>query len=341
MQVSKRQTISLLAGGAGFLGSHLCDRLVQDGHLVLCLDNLLTGTLENLSHLVGHNNFSFVERDISERIDIADLGLPESRIDYVLHFASPASPKDYLAYPIDTLKAGAFGTYNALNLARATGATFLLASTSEVYGDPMINPQPESYWGNVNPIGPRSVYDEAKRYAEAMTLAYHRVHGVPIRIARIFNTYGPRMCPNDGRALPNFIAQALKGHPLTIYGSGLQTRSFCYVDDLVEGLMRLLYWEPCAHASDTAGALAGKEELACVFNLGNPSEITIMEFARAVLEASGSSSELVHLPLPQDDPHVRQPDIAKARALLGWQPTVDLYTGLRKTLEWFKREGCL
>ena len=304
---------TLITGGAGFLGSHLCDRFIGEGHEVICVDNLITGNRDNIAHLFGNPNFKFIHHDVTEYIYVA------GDLDYVLHFASPASPIDYLELPIQTLKVGAMGTHKVLGLAKDNNARLLLASTSEVYGDPLIHPQPESYWGNVNPIGPRGVYDEAKRFAEAIAMAYHRVHGMEIRIVRIFNTYGPRMRPHDGRVVSNFITQALRGEPLTVYGEGEQTRSFCYVDDLVEGITRLLF-------SDAAGPV----------NVGNPVEMTVMELAEFVQELSGSEAGIVKEPLPTDDPKVRRPDISRAREILGWEPKVDLRDGLKKTLEYFK-----
>jgi dTDP-glucose 4,6-dehydratase len=307
---------ALVTGGAGFLGSHLSERLLEEGCEVICVDNLKTARKENLADLQSRRGFTFLHRDITEPVFI------DGPIDFVLHFASPASPTDYHRHPIHTLKVGALGTYHALGLAKAKTAKFLLASTSEVYGDPLVNPQPESYWGNVNPIGPRGVYDEAKRYAEALAMAYHRAHNVDVRIVRIFNTYGPRMRTDDGRALPNFMAQSLRGEPITIQGDGRQTRSFCYVSDLVEGVLRLL----------RVG-----EKNAPVVNLGNPEEITILDFARQVIQVTGSNSELVFRPLPEDDPTVRRPDITKAQQLLGWNPQVSLREGLQKVLPYFEQ----
>ncbi len=306
-------TTSVVTGGAGFLGSHLCDRLIAEGHRVICVDNFLTGRHRNIAHLESRPDFRLVEHDVSRYIDI-----PEP-VDYVLHFASPASPIDYLELPIQTLKVGSLGTHNTLGLAKAKGARLLLASTSEVYGDPLIHPQPESYWGNVNPVGPRGVYDEAKRFAEAMVMAYHRVHSLETRIVRIFNTYGPRMRPRDGRVVPAFIQQALTGEPLTVFGDGGQTRSFCFVSDLIEGIYRLLQSE--------------REEPT---NIGNPHEMTIREFAEHVLEATGGASEIVNRPLPTDDPKTRQPDITIARRHLGWEPLVPLAEGLAATVEYFR-----
>lgn len=312
----------IITGGAGFLGSHLCDRLLASGCEVLCLDNLLTGAERNIAHLLGHPRFQFIKYDVCDYIYV------ERPVDAVLHFASPASPKDYLEYPIHTLKVGAFGTHKALGLARAKGARFMLASTSEVYGDPLVNPQPETYWGNVNPISPRGVYDEAKRFAEAMTMAYHRYHGLDSRIVRIFNTYGPRMRPSDGRLVSNFIVQALRGEPLSVYGDGSQTRSFCYVEDMIEGLMAVLF-----HPSDrsverrTDRAFLyrngdNEDSIHHPINLGNPEERTVLDIAQIVLQATGSTSPLRFLPLPVDDPHVRRPDTSRASRLLGWTPRV-------------------
>ncbi len=300
----------LVTGGAGFLGSHLCDFLLAHGCDVVCMDNLLTGSLDNIAH-IQDPRFIFVEYDVTNFITI------KGDLDYVLHFASPASPIDYLELPIQTLKVGSLGTYRALGLAKARGARFLLASTSEVYGDPLVHPQREDYWGNVNPVGPRGVYDEAKRFAEAITMAYHRFHQVDSRIVRIFNTYGSRMRLTDGRAIPTFIRQALRGEPLTMYGDGSQTRSFTYVSDLIEGIWRLMH----APVNDPV-------------NIGNPREMTLLELAKHVLRATGSRSEIVFRPLPTDDPKVRQPDIGKARRVLGWVPTVELEEGLARTVEW-------
>ncbi|HXW16584.1 MAG TPA: UDP-glucuronic acid decarboxylase family protein [Terriglobia bacterium] len=319
--------LTLVTGGAGFLGSHLCDRLLAEGHDVICLDNLITGRRENFQHLLSQPHFRFVLHDVTRPIDFPALltsspGQPpfsSRRLSYILHFASPASPKDYARHPIHTLKVGALGTYHALGLAKAHGSVFLLASTSEIYGDPEISPQPERYWGHVNPIGPRSVYDEAKRFAEAISMAYRREHGVKVRIVRIFNTYGERMRLEDGRALPNFMVQALLGQPLTVYGKGSQTRSLCYVSDLVEGLYRLLL-------SNETGPI----------NLGNPEEVSILQLAEAILRATQSNSSIVFEPLPEDDPQRRQPDITAAREKLGWQPHVSLEQGLAKTLPYFQ-----
>jgi dTDP-glucose 4,6-dehydratase len=303
----------LVTGGAGFIGSHLCERFLKDGHEVVCVDNLLTGDIDNVAHLMANRRFTFLEQNITNYVYVT------GPLDVVLHFASPASPVDYLELPIQTLKVGSLGTHNALGLARAKGARILVASTSEVYGDPLIHPQREDYWGNVNPIGPRGVYDEAKRFLEAMTMAYMRSHGMETRIVRIFNTYGPRMRMRDGRVVPNFMCQALLNEDVTVYGDGSQTRSFCYVDDLVEGITRLLW----------------SEEKNPV-NIGNPAEMTILQFAHRIIELSGSRSQIVNKPLPVDDPKVRQPDIGKARRILGWEPKVSLDEGLRSTIDFFK-----
>ena len=303
----------LVTGGAGFLGSHLCEALRARGDSVVCMDNLLTGNEKNIDPLKGRAGFDFVRHDVTRPIDFP------GPLDAILHFASPASPFDYLEHKIHTLKVGSLGTHNALGLARAKGARFLLASTSEVYGDPLVSPQKETYWGNVNPVGPRGVYDEAKRFAEAMTMAYHRAHGVDTRIVRIFNTYGPRMRPHDGRVVSNFIVQALQGEPLTMYGDGSQTRSFCYVDDEIEGIYRLF--------------LHGDAQPT---NIGNPHEFSVRQLAELVLELTGSSSTLAFRPLPEDDPKVRQPDITRARTMLGWEPQVDLREGVRRTIEYFR-----
>ncbi|MCS6879715.1 MAG: SDR family oxidoreductase [Oscillochloridaceae bacterium] len=306
----------LITGGAGFLGSHLADRFLSEGHEVIAMDNLITGTTDNIAHLAGHPRFLFIKHDVTNYIYV------DGPLDAILHFASPASPIDYLELPIQTLKVGALGTHKALGLAKAKGARFLLASTSEVYGDPQVHPQPESYYGHVNPVGPRGVYDEAKRFAEAMTMAYHNYHGLDTRIVRIFNTYGPRMRLRDGRVVPNFIRQALKNEPLTVYGDGLQTRSFQYVSDLVEGVYRLLF----------------SDEVEPV-NIGNPGEFTIREFADVVIRLTGSKSTIVYKDLrTRDDPQVRQPDISKARRVLGWEPLVTLEEGLRQTIPWFREE---
>ena len=303
----------LVTGAAGFLGSHLCDRFLADGHDVVGMDNFVTGRPENIAHLIGRPQFSFVQHDVTNFIYV------DGVLDGVLHFASPASPRDYLELPIQTLKVGSLGTHKALGLAKAKRARFLLASTSEVYGDPTVHPQPESYWGNVNPIGPRGVYDEAKRFAEAITMAYHRFHGVDTRVVRIFNTYGPRMRAHDGRVVSNFIVQALHGEPLTMYGDGSQTRSFCYVDDLVDGIVRLF------HSAETDPV-----------NIGNPVEFSVRELAERVLRLTGSRSSMVAEPLPQDDPKVRQPDITRARTLLGWEPKVTLEQGLERAIAYFR-----
>ena len=304
----------LITGGAGFLGSHLCDRFLEEGHQVVVMDNLITGSTANIEHLAGNENFHFIKQDVTEYLYV------EGKVDAILHFASPASPIDYLELPIQTLKVGALGTHKTLGLAREKKALYLLASTSEVYGDPRVHPQTEDYWGNVNPIGPRGVYDEAKRFAEAMTMAYHRYHGVETRIARIFNTYGPRMRLEDGRVVPNFIAQALRHEALTVYGDGSQTRSFCYVSDMIEGIFRLLH----------------SDEVEPV-NVGNPQEMTIMELAHLVNDVTDNSAGVVFEPLPADDPQVRQPDITRAREVLDWEPVVPLEEGLRTTISWFER----
>jgi dTDP-glucose 4,6-dehydratase len=305
---------TLITGGAGFIGSHLCERFLAEGHEVVCVDNLLTGSRRNFDHLLTNNHFNFIEHNISEPVEI------DGPVDNVLHFASPASPVDYLAHPIPTLKVGSLGTHNALGLAKAKDARFLLASTSEIYGDPDVHPQREDYWGNVNPIGPRGCYDEAKRFAEAITMAYHRFHGVKTRIVRIFNTYGPRMRLNDGRVLPNFMKQALRGDPITIYGKGEQTRSFCYVSDLVEGIYRLLH-----------------VDFSQPVNLGNPSEITVHELAQEIIAlVEGTKSKIVYENLPEDDPKRRRPDITRAHTLLGWNPTIDRAEGFRRTLAYFR-----
>ncbi len=305
---------SLITGGAGFLGSHLCDRLIAEGHHVICIDNLVTGSTDNIAHLFGNPNFQFVHHDVTNYIFV------EGPVDYILHFASPASPIDYLKLPIQTLKVGSLGTHKALGLAKAKGARFLLASTSEVYGDPLVHPQPEEYWGNVNPIGMRGVYDEAKRFAEALTMAYHRYHGVETRIVRIFNTYGPRMRIDDGRAIPTFLSQALAGEPITVFGEGKQTRSVCYVTDLVDGIFKLLM-------SDTPDPV----------NIGNPDELTMLELAEEIRALAGSASSLEFKPLPKDDPQVRQPDITRARQILHWEPKVGRAEGLRLTYDYFVR----
>jgi dTDP-glucose 4,6-dehydratase len=305
--------VSVVTGGAGFIGSHLTDRLLAEGHRVIAVDNLITGHLTNIEHLAGNQNYRFIKQDVTQYIFLPD------EIDYVFHFASPASPIDYLELPIPTLKVGALGTHNTLGLAKSKKATFLLASTSECYGDPLVHPQKEDYWGNVNPIGPRGVYDEAKRFAEAITMAYHRYHGIDTKIVRIFNTYGPRMRLRDGRVVPAFIGQALAGIPLTIFGDGSQTRSFCYVSDLIDGIFRLAmsdFHEPV--------------------NIGNPREMTIKQFAEEISRITGTKSRIEHRPLPVDDPKVRQPDISRAREILGWQPQVDFDEGITQTIEYFR-----
>jgi dTDP-glucose 4,6-dehydratase len=303
----------LITGAAGFLGSHLTDRFLADGHEVVGVDNFLTGSRANIAHLADNPRFTLIEHDVSRYIAI------DGQVDGILHFASPASPIDYLQFPIPTLKVGSLGTHNTLGLAKAKGARYLLASTSEVYGDPQVHPQPESYWGHVNPVGPRGVYDEAKRFAEAMTMAYHRYHGVPTRIVRIFNTYGPRMRAHDGRVVSNFVVQALKGEPLTVYGEGQQTRSFCYVSDLIDGIYRL-FWSERVEPT----------------NIGNPTEFTVLELAYLVREVIGARVAISFEPLPTDDPKVRKPDITIARSVLGWDPKVDLRTGLERTIEYFR-----
>jgi dTDP-glucose 4,6-dehydratase len=309
----------VVSGAAGFIGSHMCDRLLLEGHSVVGLDNLLTGSMENLSHLESRAAFQFVGHDVSQPWNSSPEG---GAVDAVLHMASAASPKDYMAHPIETLEVGSAGTRNMLELARAHGARFLLTSTSECYGDPLVHPQVETYWGNVNPVGPRSCYDESKRFAEAMTMAYHRTHGVRTTIARIFNTYGPRMQLQDGRVVPAFLDEALRGEPLTVFGDGSQTRSFCYVSDLVDGLYRLLL-------SDERYPV----------NLGNPTEMTILEFAEQIRKLTNSTSPIVRQPLPEDDPKQRRPDISKARRILGWEPNVPLEEGLKYTAEYFQRKA--
>lgn len=303
----------LITGAAGFLGSHLSDRFIREGYHVIGMDNLITGDMKNIEHLMNLPDFEFFHHDVTKFIHVP------GHLDYILHFASPASPIDYLKIPIQTLKVGALGTHNCLGLAREKKARILVASTSEVYGDPLVHPQTEEYWGNVNPVGPRGVYDEAKRFMESITMAYHTYHGVETRIVRIFNTYGPRMRLNDGRALPAFIGQALRGEDLTVFGDGSQTRSFCYVDDLIEGIYRLLM-----------------SDYALPVNIGNPNEITLLEFAEEVLKLTGASVKIIHKPLPVDDPKQRRPDISKAKALLGWEPTIGRTEGLKKTYDYFK-----
>lgn len=305
--------VSVVTGGAGFLGSHLVDLLLREGHRVIAIDNLVTGSVDNISHLAGDARFRFIKQDVTEFLFL------DGPVNYVWHFASPASPIDYLELPIQTLKVGSLGTHKALGLAKHKGARFLLASTSEIYGDPLVHPQTEDYWGNVNPIGPRGCYDEAKRFAEALTMAYHREHAVETRIVRIFNTYGPRMRLNDGRVVPAFVGQALAGRPLTVFGAGAQTRSFCYCQDLIEGIYRLM--------------LRGTSE---PVNIGNPHELTVLEFAREILRLTGSRSRIRFEPLPKDDPRQRRPDISRARERLGWEPQVPLEEGLKRTLEWFR-----
>ncbi|HQU32056.1 MAG: SDR family oxidoreductase [Planctomycetia bacterium] len=306
---------TIITGGAGFIGSHLCDYLIEKGHEVVCIDNLLTGKMDNIVHVIGNCQFRFIKHNVSDYIYV------DGQVDNVLHFASPASPSDYLEFPIQTLKVGSLGTLHSLGLAKAKRARFLLASTSEVYGDPQIHPQPEDYWGHVNPVGPRGVYDEAKRFAEAMTMAYHRFHGIDTRIVRIFNTYGPRMRVNDGRALPNFMCQALRNEDITVFGDGSQTRSFCYISDLVEGIYQLLL----SHEHDPV-------------NIGNPEEITIRQLAQEMIALTNSKSKIVFKQLPVDDPKIRQPDISKARTVLKWEPKVLRAEGMRKTLAYFREE---
>ena len=308
-----QQTVSVVTGGAGFLGSHLCDRLVAEGHSVICIDNLVTGSESNISHLFGNPQFRFVQYDVTNYLFV------DGDVDFVFHFASPASPIDYLKLPIQTLKVGSLGTHKTLGLAKAKKARFLLASTSETYGDPLVHPQKESYWGNVNPVGPRGVYDEAKRFAEAMTMAYHRYHGLDTRIVRIFNTYGERMRIEDGRAIPAFMAQALRNENVTVFGDGSQTRSICYVSDLIDGIYRLMMSDHFLPV-----------------NIGNPEEISMLELAKEIIKLTGSKSRIVHKGLPQDDPKVRQPDITKAKELLGWRPKVGREEGLRKTMGYFR-----
>ena len=328
----------LITGGAGFLGSHLCETLINQGHTVICLDNLLTGRTENISALMGHPKFSFIHYNVCDYLHV------DGHLDGVMHFASPASPQDYLEFPIATMKVGALGTHKALGLAKAKQARFLLASTSEVYGDPLVNPQPETYWGNVNPISPRGVYDEAKRFAEALTTAYHRFHGLDTRIVRIFNTYGPRMRPKDGRVVSNFIVQALQGHPLTVYGEGNQTRSFCYVDDLVAGIVGLLQapedllrknqqFQDSVRFGKTPANLGSIHD---PVNIGNPQELTVLDIANTVLKLTNSPSKITHHPLPIDDPKVRRPNIEKAKTLLKWEPQVTLEQGIEKTIAYFR-----
>jgi len=331
----------LITGGAGFMGSHLCDALLELGHGVICMDSLLTGNSDNIAHLMGHSQFKFIDYDVCNYIYL------EGPLDAVFHFASPASPKDYLELPIHTLRVGAFGTHKALGLARAKSARFVLASTSEVYGDPLVNPQSEEYWGNVNPISPRGVYDEAKRFAEAITMAYHRYHGLDTRIVRIFNTFGPRMRPDDGRAVSNFVVQALRGVPLTVYGDGSQTRSFCYIDDMVSGIIKVLLKEAdrtIEQRTDRDSFLYKNEGLYTTksihdpINLGNPRELPVLDVARIVLELTGSKSRMEFKPLPADDPRVRRPNITKAKELLGWAPQVTMEEALKRTIDYFRKK---
>ena len=322
----------LITGGAGFLGSHLVDRLIEGGHEVIVFDNLLTGRARNIEHHLGNERFKFIKQDVTEYLYVAgELGA-------VVHFASPASPIDYLQLPIQTLKVGSLGTHKALGLAKAKRSRFLLASTSEVYGDPQVHPQPEEYWGHVNPVGPRGVYDEAKRFGEAITMAYHRYHGLDTRIVRIFNTYGTRMRPNDGRVISNFVVQALKGDPLTVYGDGQQTRSFCYVSDLIEGILRLLMISDAGQSKSIDGRPGEDDDIHLPTNIGNPGEFTVIQLARMVIEMTGSRSIIEHKPLPVDDPRVRQPDISRAVRLLGWEPRVSLAEGLLDTIAFFASE---
>ena len=323
----------LVTGGAGFLGSHLIDRLLEEGHEVLAFDNLLTGRIENIEHHFGNEKFKFVKQDVTEYLHVG------GALDAVVHFASPASPIDYLNLPIQTLKVGSLGTHKALGLAKEKKARFLLASTSEVYGDPQIHPQPEEYWGHVNPVGPRGVYDEAKRFGEAMTMAYHRYHGLDTRIVRIFNTYGSRMRPNDGRVVSNFIVQALSGEPLTVYGDGNQTRSFCYVSDLISGIIKLLTHADTGPSREVPRGQAqdGQGDIHLPVNIGNPGEFTVRELAEKVIDLTRSNSKLSYKPLPVDDPQVRQPDISRAVKLLNWKPVVGLEEGLEKTIDYFNK----
>jgi dTDP-glucose 4,6-dehydratase len=309
----RKKKVALITGGAGFIGSHLCDCLINKDYKVICMDNLITGSLANINHLLKNKNFRFIKHDVTKYINI------KGKIDYVLHFASPASPVDYLNYPIQTLKVGSLGTHNALGIAKAKKTKFLLASTSEVYGDPLVHPQKESYWGNVNPVGPRGVYDESKRFAEAITMAYHHIHKIDTKIVRIFNTYGPRMRISDGRVIPNFVYQAINNKPLTVYGKGTQSRSFCYISDLVEGIFRLMF-----------SAINGP------LNMGNPNEFSILELAKIILKITSAGNKVVFKPLPQDDPKQRQPDISKAKRLLKWQPKIFLEDGLKETITDFK-----
>ena len=328
---------TVITGGSGFVGSHLCDRLIAEGHRVVCIDNMLTGSPANVEHLLDHPDFTLARHDITEPVYLdrllADtrLGEADFRVDNILHFASPASPKDYVRHPIHTLKVGALGTYHTLGLARVHGSRYLLASSSEVYGDPEVSPQPESYRGKVSPTGPRSVYDEAKRFAEALASAYHHAHGLDVRIARLFNTYGPRMRLGDGRAVPTFVTQALQNEPLTVYGDGSQTRSLCYVDDIVEGIYRLLTVE-----APSSGASPSREDDLLVVNIGNPEEVSVLQIAREIIDATGSQSRVVFRPLPKDDPKVRRPDTTRAREILGWQAKVSRAEGFGKVVPYFR-----
>ncbi len=318
----------VITGGAGFLGCHLCHRLIEAGHEVICIDNLITGNPDNIAHLIGNKRFKFINYDVTNFIHI------DGQVDAVLHFASPASPIDYLELPIQTLKVGALGTHKTLGLAKAKGARYLLASTSETYGDPLVNPQPEDYWGNVNPVGPRGVYDEAKRFAEAITMAYHRYHRLDTRIVRIFNTYGPLMRPNDGRVVSNFIVQALRGDPLTVYGDGRQTRSFCYISDMVDGIVKLLFAEQ--RVIKQRDSENSKNSIHFPVNIGNPDELSVLGIAKMVLSLTDSKSKIEFKPLPVDDPQVRRPNISKAQSLLGWKPKIDIQKGLSQTIGYFE-----
>jgi len=325
---SKKPCRIVITGGAGFLGSHLCNKLIEIGHEVICIDNLITGNPNNIANLIGNKGFRFINYDVTDFLHI------EGQVDAILHFASPASPADYLELPIQTLKVGALGTHKTLGLAKAKEARYLLASTSEVYGDPLVNPQPEDYWGNVNPVGPRGVYDEAKRFAEALTFAYHRYHGLDTRIARVFNTYGPLMRPNDGRVISNFIVQALREESLTVYGDGTQTRSFCYVSDMVDGIIKLLFTE--LNTSGLADSKTSENSMHFSVNLGNPHELSVLDIAKKVIDLTGSKSKIQFKPLPVDDPRVRRPDITRAKTLLDWEPETNIDKGLSMTIKYFK-----